>query len=148
MNNIRIILDTSLNVADAATTSTSYTWNNVEGVMPPTPDTPLDAEHHFFVLNGETYQCNYFLDGDTKFKAAYKVDNTDTIMLELIKDTGLANIKLRRDKGLNLNDSINTLVFYNTMEVIPFVKKIIINVEGNSATVIYENGSFTLENEG
>lgn len=147
MSNERVIFNGALNVADATTTSTSYTWNNVEGVQPPTPDTPLDAEHHFFILNDETYPCNYFLDGDTKFKAAYKVDNVDTIMLELIKETGLANIKLRRDKGLTLRD-INDLVFYNTGEVKPIVKKYIINVNGDSVSVIYDNGNWSLENEG
>lgn len=146
MSNKRIIFNGALNVADATETSTAFTWNNVEGVQPPTPDTPLDAEHHFFILNEETYQCNYFLDGDTKFKAAYKVDNVDTIMLELIKETGLANIKLRRDKGLTLRD-INDLVFYNTGEVKPIVKKYIINQEGNTCTVLYEDGTFSLESE-
>ena len=142
----RIIFDEALNVADATTTSTAYEWKNVEGVHPPTPDTPMDAEHHFFILNGNKYQCNYFLNGDTKFKASYKVDNSDTIMLELIKETGLANIKLRRDKDLPLED-INNLVFYNIGEGNPIVKKYIINVNGDSATVIYEDGNWSLESE-
>lgn len=146
MNSERIIFNGALNITDATTTTTAYTWNNVEGVAPPTPDTPMDAEHHFFILNDITYQCNYFLDGDTKFKAAYKVDGADTIMLELIKSTGLANIKLRRDKGLNLQD-INSLVFYNTTEVKPFMKKYVINVKGDSVRVIYEDGNWSLESE-
>lgn len=142
----RIIFDEALNVADATTTSTAYEWKYVEGVQPPTTATPMDAEHHFFILNGDTYQCNYFLNGDNKFKASYKVDGVDTIMLELIKSTGLANIKLRTDKGLPLQD-INNIVFYNTGEVQPIMKKYIINVNGDSVTVNYNNGNWSLESE-
>lgn len=144
----RIILDTNLNLSEVTTTEASaYWWKNVEGVQPPTPTTPMDAEHHVFILNGVEYQCNYFLNGETKFKASYKVDGVDTIMLELIKDTGLANIKLRRDKGLDIQES-NTFLFFEILDTGVLNKKYILNLGGDSCIVNYDEGTFTIESEG
>lgn len=141
----RIIFDEMLMNASASVTSTTYTWNDVPGVQPPTGDTPMTAEAHMFILNGVEYQPNYFLNGDTKFKCAYKVDNVDTIMLEYIKATGLSNIKLRTDKGLNLDETSQHLEFY---EKLPGERQqIIINLAGDSCSVIYEDGTFKIQEE-
>lgn len=144
--NKRIIYEGVLKVSEATKGTTAYTWSNVEGFEPPTPDTPMSEEAHMFVLNGVQFKPNYFLNGDTKFKCAYKVDNMDTIMIEFIKATGLTNIKLRTDKGLPLNDNEETFMFYEILPDNSF-KKFIINQEGNKCTVLYNNGTFSLESE-
>ena len=144
--NKRIIYDGILKVSEATKGITAYTWSNVEGFEPPTPDTPMSEDAHMFVLNGVEFKPNYFLNGDTKFKCAYKVDNVDTIMIELIKETGLTNIKLRFDKGLPLNETEETFMFY---EILPdnSIKTFIINTSGKSCTVLYKDGTFSLESE-
>ena len=146
--NRRIILDTVLKLSEVTTTEASaYWWKNVEGVQPPTPDTPMDAEHHVFILNGVEYQCNYFLNGETKYKASYKADGVDTIMLELIKDTGLANIKLRRDKGLDIQEE-NNFTFFEILPPVDAIKKrYCLNVDGHNCIVYFNDGAFTIESE-
>ena len=140
----RIIFDGVLKVSEANKSATAYTWNNVEGFVPPTPDTPMSEDAHMFVLNGVDFKPNYFLNGDTKFKCAYKVDNVDTIMIELIKETGLTNIKLRFDKGLPLNENEETFMFY---EVLPdnTSRQFILNTNGQSCTVIYKDEVFSIK---
>ena len=140
----RIIYDGVLKLSDASETTTAYTWSNVEGFAPPTPDTPMSEEAHMFVLNGVQFKPNYFLDGDTKFKCAYKVDNVDTIMIELIKATGLTNIKLRKDKGLPLNDTEETFMFY---EILPdnSARTFILSTNGQSCIVEYKDEVFSIK---
>lgn len=142
--NKRIIYDGILKVSEATKGATAYTWSNVEGFEPPTPDTPMSEDAHMFVLNGVNFKPNYFLNGDTKFKCAYKVDNVDTIMIEFIKATGLTNIKLRIDKGLPLNETEETFMFY---EVLPdnTSRQFILNTDGQSCTVIYKDGVFSIK---
>ena len=141
----RIIFDKVLLNSEANETSTALEWTNVEGVEPPTSDTPMTAEAHRFILNGVKFEPNYFLNGETKFKCSYRVNNTDTIMLELQKETGLANIKLRKDRDLPLGENSNHLIFYEIGNDKPV--NILINLSGESCIVVYEDGEFKIQKE-
>lgn len=143
----RIILDTTLLKSNASSTTTAFTWNDVSDVVPPSEETSFDtAENHRFVINGVEYVPNYALDGDTKFKIAYKVDNVDTIMLELIKSTGLANIKIRKDKDINIGESDEiSFEFYELMNGKEFGTSIVKFGENLIARVTYENDEWKVE---
>ena len=141
----RIIFDKVLLNSEAKETTSALEWSNVEGVEPPTADTPMTAEAHRFILNGVKFEPNYFLNGDTKFKCAYRVNNTDTIMLELNKETGLANIKLRKDRDLPLGEESNHLIFYEIENDNPV--NILINLAGESCMVVYKDGEFKIQEE-
>ena len=141
----RIIFDKVLLNSEATQTSTALEWSNVSGVEPPTADTPMTAEAHRFILNGVKFEPNYFLNGETKFKCAYRMNNTDTIMLELNKETGLANIKLRKDRDLPLGEDSNYLVFYEIGNDKPV--NILINLAGESCIVVYKDGEFKIQEE-
>lgn len=112
----RIVYQGTLLMSKATVvTPTACTWNNIEGVLPPSSSTSENPQDYKFILNGVEYQCNYFLHGDTKFKAAYKTDNHDTIMLEYIIATGLSNIKIRTDDEFEVLDS-NTFKFIENVD--------------------------------
>ena len=135
--------------SDATVSAIALTWNNIEGVIPPTEDQPLEASSYRFVVNGIEYLPNDFLDGITKYKCAYRLSGHDTIMLELIKSTGLANIKIRTDDGLDLGDGDSIpFLFYVIMpnpsdeqsktSIVKFGENVI-------ARVKYENSEFSIE---
>lgn len=111
----RIVYQGTLLKSEATVGTTACTWNNIEGVLPPSSSTSENPQDYKFILNGVEYQCNYFLHGDTKFKAAYKTDNHDTIMLEYIIATGLSTIKIRTDDEFEVLDS-NTFKFVENFD--------------------------------
>ena len=111
----RIVYQGTLLKSKATVGQTACTWENVSGVLPPSSSTSENPEDYKFILNGVEYQCNYFLHGDTKFKAAYKTQNHDTIMLEYIIATGLSTIKIRTDDEFEVLDS-NTLKFIENVD--------------------------------
>ena len=138
----RIIYDKTLLKSDATVSSNACEWKNVEGVLPPSGSTSENPDDYYFTVNGVKYQCDYFLHGETKFKASYRVSGHDAIMLEYIIATGLSNIKIRTDdiEVLDSND-------FTLTERMPEKnnKKVIINIEGNVAYVTYQDGHYTLE---
>lgn len=111
----RIVYQGTLLKSEATVSNTACTWNNIEDVLPPSSSTSENPQDYKFILNGVEYQCNYFLHGDTKFKAAYKTDNHDTIMLEYIIATGLSTIKIRTDDEFEVLDS-NTFKFVENFD--------------------------------
>ena len=120
----RTVFEGILLKSEATITSTACEWKDIEGVLPPSSTTSTNAEDYVFVLNGVEYQCNYFLKGDTKFKAAYKTNNHDTIMLEYLIATGLSNIKIRTDDEFEVLDS-NTLEFLEKFDEVKNQKAIV-----------------------
>lgn len=120
----RIVYQGTLLKSEATVGQTACTWENVSGVLPPSSSTSENAEDYKFILNGVEYQCNYFLHGDTKFKAAYKTQNHDTIMLEYIIATGLSTIKIRTDDEFEVLDS-NTFKFIEKIDDITNQKAIV-----------------------
>ena len=143
----RILFNTTLLKSDAQQSQTALTWNNIEGVLPPIDDQPLTADAYRFVVNGIEYQPNDFLDGTTKFKCSYKLSGHDSIMLELIKETGLANIKVRTDDGLDLgNGDSLTFKFFVIMDGKELSKNCIVKFRENLiARVSYENDEWKVE---
>lgn len=111
----RIVYQGILLKSEATVGTNVCTWNNIEGVLPPSPSTSENPQDYKFILNGVEYECNYFLHGDTKFKASYKTDNHDTIMLEYLIATGLSNIKIRTDDEFEVLDS-NTFKFIENFD--------------------------------
>lgn len=120
----RIVYQGTLLKSEATVGQTACTWENVSGVLPPSSSTSENPEDYKFILNGVEYQCNYFLHGDTKFKAAYKTQNHDTIMLEYIIATGLSTIKIRTDDEFEVLDS-NTFKFIEKIDDITNQKAIV-----------------------
>ena len=120
----RIVYQGTLLKSKATVGQTACTWENVSGVLPPSSSTSENPEDYKFILNGVEYQCNYFLHGDTKFKAAYKTQNHDTIMLEYIIATGLSTIKIRTDDEFEVLDS-NTLKFIEKIDDITNQKALV-----------------------
>ena len=104
-----------------------------------------NPEDYVFILNGVEYQCNDFLKGTTKFKASYKTNGHDTIMLEYIIDTGLANIKIRTDDDFEVLDS-NSFEF---KEFVPDTEKpkvaIVRFSEDIAGRVTFESGEWKVE---
>ena len=136
----RTIIDKTLLKSDATVGTTACTWDNVPGVLKPSGSTSENPDDYIFILNGVEYQCNYFLKGDTKFKAAYRTNNHDTIMLEYIISTELSNIKIRTDEGFDVLDS-NT---FKLLERIPDPEKYnsaIIRFSKDKAFIIDDTGS-------
>ena len=138
-----ILFDKTLKVSEATDSASFYEWKNISGVKIPNPDDTLTEDKFNFILNGIKFDINYFLDGDTKYKWAYRVDKFDTIMIELIKETGLANIKLRKDKDLPLEAEDNKLVLYYVGNEAPMT--CIINLVGSKCMIVYENGDFKIQ---
>lgn len=120
----RIVYQGILLKSEATVSATACTWNNIEGVLTPSPSTSENPQDYKFILNGVEYQCNYFLHGDTKFKASYKTDNHDTIMLEYIIATGLSTIKIRTDDEFEVLDS-NTFKFIENFDDVKNQKAIV-----------------------
>lgn len=145
----RIIINTTLLKSEAIISNTACTWENVEGVLPPSETTSENPEDYVFVLNGVEYQCNYFLHGDTKFKAAYKTSGHDTIMLEYIIASGLSNIKIRTDDEFEVLSSNSFELIEKNVPEQEAPQYVLINLGGKAvAKVKYQNGEFTLESEG
>ena len=143
----RTIISTDLLKSQATETSTTCTWNNVIGVLPPGPDTSENPEDYKFVFNNVEYQCDYFLHGDTKFKAAYRDGGSvDIIMLEYIIETGISNIKVRTDKGFTVQDE-NTFMLIERLPEANKSQAFIIGCDGKVAYVDYDGTSFTLREE-
>ena len=111
----RIVYQGTLLKSEATIGQTACTWENVSGVLPPSSSTSENPQDYKFILNGVEYQCNYFLHGDTKFKASYKTQNHDTIMLEYLIATGLSTIKIRTDDDFEVLDS-NTFKFIENVD--------------------------------
>lgn len=120
----RIVYQSTLLKSEATIGTNACTWNNIEGVLPPSSTTSENPQDYKFILNGIEYQCNYFLHGDTKFKAAYKTNNHDTIMLEYIIETGLSSIKIRTDDEFEVLDS-NTFKFIEKFDDIKNQKALV-----------------------
>lgn len=120
----RTVYEGVLLKSEATVSATACTWSNIEGVLPPSSTTSENPQDYKFVLNDVEYQCNYFLHGDTKFKAAYRTDNHDTIMLEYLIATGLSTIKIRTDDDFEVLDS-NTLKFIENFDDVKNQKAIV-----------------------
>lgn len=144
----RIIIDTTLLKSEATVTSSSCTWENVSGVLPPSEKTSENPEDYVFVLNGVEYPCNYYLHGDTKYKASYKTNGHDTIMLEYIIATGKANIKIRTDDVFEVLDS-NTFELRETIPDTSDNKLFVLYAdENNSAIATFDGSNWTIEKVG
>lgn len=144
----RIIIDTTLLKSEAIISNTACTWENVSGVLPPSETTSENPEDYVFVLNGVEYPCNYFLHGDTKFKASYKTSGHDTIMLEYIIATGLSNIKIRTDDEFEVLDS-NTFELRENIPDKSGNKLFVLYADkNNSAIAKFDGSDWTIEKVG
>ena len=144
----RIIIDTTLLKSEAIISNTACTWENISGVLTPSETTSENPEDYVFVLNGVEYPCNYFLHGDTKFKASYKTNGHDTIMLEYIIATGLSNIKIRTDDEFEVLDS-NSFELRETIPDTSSNKSFVLYAdENNSAIAIFDGSEWTIEKVG
>lgn len=135
----RTIYEGTLLKSEATIGNIACTWYNITGVLPPSSSTSENPEDYIFRLNGEEYQCNYFLHGETKYKAAYKTNNHDTIMLEYIIETGLSTIKIRTD-DFQVLDS-NSFRFLEKLPEIKNSDKAIVRFSKDIAFLVGADGT-------
>ena len=87
------------------TTKTTFDFP-VGTITQTTPPTEI-AQDYTIDLNGVKYQCNFFENGNTKIKAAYRTEGHDTIAIEFVKADGSVKAYIRHDEiEFNVGDRI------------------------------------------
>lgn len=71
------------------------------------------ASDYTMILDGTTYQVNYFLNGDTKIKAAYRTNNHDTLTIQLYKNDGHVEV-IGRQAEITIEQGMNIKLICNT----------------------------------
>lgn len=111
-------------------------------VNPPS-ETPED---YYIIINETEYQCNYFLDGDTKIRVAYRTNNHDTFSISLSKaDSAVEMIVRLAEIEVATGDSIK-LVCRTTPAEDLTIKKAIVRFNHTKAVMLtYDEVTDTVE---
>ena len=133
----RTIYNGTLLKSDATIGTSRAIWENVSGVLPPSPSTSENPNDYTFILNGVEYVCNDFLHGTTKFKASFKMDGHDTIALEYIIETGLSNIIIRHTDIEILDSNSFSLI----EKISPPIKKALVNFGNEKIYLLDSDGN-------
>lgn len=72
-----------------------------------------DANDYTMILDGTTYHVNFFQNGDTKIKAAYRTNNHDTLAIELYKNDGHVEV-IGRQNEISIEQGMNIKLICNT----------------------------------
>lgn len=111
-------------------------------VNPPS-ETPED---YFIIINGVEYQCNYFLDGDTKIRVSYKTNNHDTFSISLSKIDGTVEMIVRlAEIEVATGDSIKLVCRTTPTEDLTIKKAIIRFNHFKAVMVTYDEVTDTVE---
>ena len=98
-----------------------------------------NAEDYFIIINGTEYQCNYFLDGDSKIRVAYRANNHDVFSISLSKaDNSVEMIVRLAEIEVATGDSIK-LVCRTTSDEDMTIKKAIVRFNHFKAVMITYN---------
>ena len=141
-----IIIMNSILPEPTSVGTTKTTFNLPEGTITRVNPPSTEASDYTVTLANETFTCNFFQDGDTKIKAAYRVDGHDSIAIELIKATGEVIINIRHDEHTAQAGMVIKLVC--TVEKVDEIVKAIVRFNKDKAVMVtYNKTADTLEYE-
>ena len=109
----------------------------------PPSETPED---YFIIINDTEYQCNYFLNGDSKIRVAYRANNHDVFSISLSKvDDTVEMIVRLAEIEVATGDSIKLVCRTTPTEDLTIKKAIIRFNHFKAVMVTYDEVTDTVE---
>lgn len=131
---ITIMDDVLIEPSSVGTTKTIFDYpdGTITQINPPSEN----ASDYTIILNGVEYVCDYFLNGDTKIKCAYRTSGHDTIYIEYHKNDGSVQVGIRHDEiTFNVGETIKLICKVETPDA-PKIKTSLVRFNRNKAVYL------------